>query len=59
MDKLSVLETGLETATETRIGASTNTCEIDDKNRIKEQYIFSHTFHRTTDGRVQKIAVKG
>jgi hypothetical protein len=30
------------------------TCEIDGKNRIEEQFVSSHVFHRTTDGRVQK-----
>jgi hypothetical protein len=35
IDKLSALRTGLEIITETQIDASKNTCEIDDKNRIK------------------------
>jgi hypothetical protein len=45
-------------AAKTRIGASKNTCEIDNKNRIKELYISSQTFHRTPGGRVQKITIK-
>jgi hypothetical protein len=32
MEQLSALGTGLEATTETRIGASKITCEIDDKN---------------------------
>jgi hypothetical protein len=44
MEQLSALETGLATAAETRIGASKITCEIDDKNRIKELVIFSQSF---------------
>jgi hypothetical protein len=45
----------LGTAAETRIGASKTTCKIDDKNRIEEQFISSHAFHRTSGGRVQEI----
>jgi hypothetical protein len=30
------------------------TSEIDDKNRIEEQFISSQVFHRTLGGRVQK-----
>jgi hypothetical protein len=30
-------------------------CEIDDKNRIKEQYISSHAFHRTPGGHIWEI----
>jgi hypothetical protein len=58
IDELSTLRTGLGTTTETRIGASRNTCEIDDKNWIKEQFISSQIFHRTPRGRVQKITVR-
>jgi hypothetical protein len=42
----------------TRINVSKNTCEIDDRNRIKEQYICSHAFHRTTGGSVRKVTVE-
>jgi hypothetical protein len=52
------LRTGLGTATEIQIGVSKNTCEIDDKNRIKEQFISSQLFYRTTGGHVQKIITK-
>jgi hypothetical protein len=31
--------------------------EIDDKNRLKKQFISSQTFHRIPDGRVQEITV--
>jgi hypothetical protein len=34
-----------------------NTCETNDKNQIKEQFIFSQVFHRT-DGHVRKITTK-
>jgi hypothetical protein len=35
IEELSVLKTGLETIAETRIDVDKNTCETDDKNRIK------------------------
>jgi hypothetical protein len=41
MEQLLALETGLETVAETPIGANKNTCEINNKNRIEEQFIFS------------------
>jgi hypothetical protein len=37
------------------IGASKNTCEIDDKTRIEEQIMSSQTFHQTPGGRIQEI----
>jgi hypothetical protein len=40
-----VLETGLGDTTEIQKGASKTTSEIDDKNQIKEQFIFSQAFH--------------
>jgi hypothetical protein len=43
---------------ETRNGASKTTSEIDNENRIEKQFMSSHIFHRTPDGRVQKITVK-
>jgi hypothetical protein len=43
---------------ETQIGASKNTCEIDDKNQIKEQYLSSQAFHRTPSGRVRQITAR-
>jgi hypothetical protein len=46
------LETGLGITVKIRIGVSKNTCNIDDKNRIKEQYISSQSFHRTPDEHV-------
>jgi hypothetical protein len=52
------LRTGLGTAAEIQIGVNKNTCEIDDKNRIKEQFISSQVFYRTTGGRVQKITTE-
>jgi hypothetical protein len=58
MDKLSVLGTGLETTAETRIDTSTNTYEINDKNQIKEQYIYSQSFHQIFGRRVQKITAE-
>jgi hypothetical protein len=58
MDKLSVLGTGLGTTAETRIDTSTNTYEINDKNQIKEHYIYSQSFHQIFGGRVQKITVE-
>jgi hypothetical protein len=56
--KLSALRTGLGTVTKTRNGASKTSCEIDDKNQLKKQFISSQVFHRTPGGRVQKITVK-
>jgi hypothetical protein len=32
--------------------------EIDDKNRIEEQFISLQTFHRTPGGRVREITVR-
>jgi hypothetical protein len=32
--------------------------EIDDENRIEKQFISSHAFHRTTDGRVRKTTTE-
>jgi hypothetical protein len=32
-------------------------CELDDKNRIEQQFMSSQAFHRTTGGRVQEITV--
>jgi hypothetical protein len=54
MGELSALETVLEIVADTRNGASENTCEIDDKNQIKTQFVSSQIFHRTPGGRVQK-----
>jgi hypothetical protein len=54
----SALGTGLGIVTETRIDASKNTCEIDDRNQIKDQFISLHAFHRTSGGRVRKITAK-
>jgi hypothetical protein len=51
------LETGLGTAAETLINARKNTCEIDDKNQLKKQFISSQTFHRTSGGRIQEFTV--
>jgi hypothetical protein len=34
-----------------------NTCEIDNKNRVKKQYISLQAFHRTAGGRVQEITM--
>jgi hypothetical protein len=55
MEQLSALGTGLKITAKTRIGASKIICEIDDRNRIEEQFISSHAFHRTPDGHIQKI----
>jgi hypothetical protein len=52
--KLSTFGTGLGIATETRNGASKTTREIDDKNRLKQQFISSQAFHRTPGGRVRE-----
>jgi hypothetical protein len=54
IDKLSALGTRLGTATKTQINASRTSCEIDDKNRIKELSISSQSFNRTIGGRVRK-----
>jgi hypothetical protein len=40
---------------ETRKSASKTTCEIDDKNQIKEQFIISQAFHRAPSERVREI----
>jgi hypothetical protein len=58
IDKLSALEIGLGTAAETRINARKNTCEIDDKNQLKKQFISSQAFHRTSGGRIQEFTVE-
>jgi hypothetical protein len=50
--------TGLETSAETQIGVRQNTSEIDDKNWIKEQFIFSQAFHRTPGQRVRGITTE-
>jgi hypothetical protein len=52
------LETGLGTTVKTLIGASKNTYEIDDKNRIEEQFISSQSFHRTPGERIWEITTK-
>jgi hypothetical protein len=57
MDKLPAFGTGLEITAETRNDAGKTTCEIDDKNRINEQFISSQAFHRTPDGRVREITM--
>jgi hypothetical protein len=49
------LRTGLGNTMETRIGGSRNTCEIDDKNQIEEQFISSQAFHRTPGGCIREI----
>jgi hypothetical protein len=54
MEKLSAIGIGLGTTAETHNNASETTCKIDNKNRIKEQFISSQTFHRTPGGRVRK-----
>jgi hypothetical protein len=56
--KLSAFRTGLVTIVETRIGVSKTTCEIDNKNRIEEQFISSQAFHRTPGGRVREITTR-
>jgi hypothetical protein len=58
MEQLSALGTGLGTAAKIRNDASKTTSEIDDKNRIEEQFISSQVFHRTPDRRVRKITVE-
>jgi hypothetical protein len=50
--ELSAFGTKLGITAETRNGASKTTCEIDDKNRIEEQFISSQVFHRTPSMRV-------
>jgi hypothetical protein len=55
MGKLSALGTGLETAAETRHGGSKTTSKTDDKNQIKNRFISSQAFQRTTGGHVQEI----
>jgi hypothetical protein len=44
MEQLSALGTGLGTTAETRNGVGKNTCETDDKNRTKTQFMSSQTF---------------
>jgi hypothetical protein len=56
--KLSTLGTGLGTVAETWNSASKTTCEINDKNRIEEQFISSQTFQRTPGGRVRDITAR-
>jgi hypothetical protein len=52
---LSALKTGLGIIAETQNDAGKTTYEINDKNRIEEQFISSQAFHRTPGGRVQEI----
>jgi hypothetical protein len=54
IDKLSAFRTGLVTATKARKGASKTTREINDKNRLKKQFISFQAFHRTPGGRVRE-----
>jgi hypothetical protein len=54
---MSALKTGLGTTAETQNGTNKDTCEINDKNQIKEQYISSQAFYQTPDGRVREITV--
>jgi hypothetical protein len=56
--KLSTFRTRLGITTETWNIASKTMCEIKDKNRIKEQFISSQTFHWIAGERVRKITVK-
>jgi hypothetical protein len=42
----------------TQNGASKTTCEINDKNRIEEQFLFSQAFHRIHSGCVQIITTE-
>jgi hypothetical protein len=58
MEQLSAIGTGLETAMETHINVDKTTCEINDKNRIEEEFISSQIFHRTPGGRIQKITTE-
>jgi hypothetical protein len=51
------LRTGLGTVAETWIGASKNTSDINDNNRIKEQFISSQAFHQTPGGRIREITI--
>jgi hypothetical protein len=50
--------TGLGIATKARKNASKTTREINDKNRLKKQFISFQAFHRTPGGRVQKITME-
>jgi hypothetical protein len=52
------LGTGLATATEIQNDAGKTTYKIDGKNQIEKQFISSQAFHRTPDGRVQKITTE-
>jgi hypothetical protein len=54
---LSVLRIELRTAAKTQIDVSRNTCKIDNKNQIEQQFISSQAFHRTSGGRVREITV--
>jgi hypothetical protein len=52
------LGTGLETIVKTRIDANKNTCETDNKNRTKTQFMSSQAFLRTPCRRELENAVK-
>jgi hypothetical protein len=54
---LLAFRTGLGTTAEPQHYAGKNSCEINDKNQIKEQYISSQAFHRTPGGRVQEFTM--
>jgi hypothetical protein len=59
MEQLSALGIGLGTIAEIRISAGKTTSEIDDKRRIKIQFMSSQIFHRTLVGVFRKQVFKG
>jgi hypothetical protein len=42
----------------TQNGTGKDPSDTDDKNQIENQFISQQSFHRTPDGRVQKITVE-
>jgi hypothetical protein len=43
---------------ETQNGTGKDPSDTDDKNQIENRFISSHTFHRTSDERVQEITAE-
>jgi plasmid maintenance system antidote protein VapI len=57
IDELLILGAGLGVAMETWIDIDKNTCETDDENQIKTQFMSSQAFHRIPCGRVRETTV--
>jgi hypothetical protein len=54
MEQLSTVGTGLGIIAETQNDPNKNTCDFDDKNQIKTQFMSSQIFYRTICERVRE-----